>query len=117
MPRKANHKGQKQCPKCEKWVKGTKTKTCPHCGHEFFAAKPEAPSAEPVAVAAALEAPVKAGNAITLAQIRAVGNMVKTLGGFKRLHEMLSVIREVGGPKKFKDLLDAMALSEGEGQS
>jgi hypothetical protein len=42
---------------------------------------------------------------------RAVGEMVKTIGGFRRLHEMLAVIKEIGGLKKFKDLLDAIAVS------
>ena len=44
--------------------------------------------------------------------------MVKTIRGFRHLHEMLAVIKEVGGLKKFKDLLDAIAVSGvGEAQS
>jgi hypothetical protein len=61
---------------------------------------------------AAAEAPAKTANAVTLQQIKLVGQMVNTLGGFRRLHEMLGVIKEVGGLKKFKDLLDAMAVAE-----
>jgi hypothetical protein len=38
--------------------------------------------------------------------------MVKTIGGFRRLHEMLGVIKEVGGLRKFKDLLDAMEVTD-----
>ncbi len=57
---------------------------------------------------AAAEAPTKAANAITLDQVKAVGQMVRTIGGFRRLHEMLGVIKEVGGVRKFKDLLEAM---------
>jgi hypothetical protein len=38
--------------------------------------------------------------------------MVKTIGGFRRLHEMLGVIKEVGGLKKFKDLLEAMEVTK-----
>ena len=80
----------------------------------------KAGAAKPVAVvsatepAAAPEAPAKPGNAITLEQIKMVGQMVKTIGGFGRLHEMLAVIKEVGGLKKFKDLLDAMAVAEAD---
>jgi hypothetical protein len=40
--------------------------------------------------------------------------MVKTIGGFPRLHEMLDTIKEVGGLKKFKDLMEAMAIPEAE---
>lgn len=55
---------------------------------------------------------MRATNAIALEQIKAVGQMVKTIGGFRRLHEMVSVIREVGGLKKFKDLVEAMEVIE-----
>lgn len=101
--------GYKRCPKCNLLVKGTRTKTCPKCQHAF-AVKPAAPAPEP---AAAAEAPAKTANAITLEQIKMVGQTVKAIGGFRRLHEMLAVIKEVGGLKKFKDLLDAMAVTEG----
>ena len=64
------------------------------------------------------EVPTKPSYAVTLGQITAVGQMVKTIGGFRHLHEMLAVIKEVGGLKKFKDLLDAIAVSGvGEAQS
>jgi hypothetical protein len=102
--------GYKRCPECKLLVKGPRTKTCPKCQHEFAVKQPAAPAPEPAAVA---EAPAKTANAITLQQIKMVGQMVKTIGGFRRLHEMLGVIKEVGGLKKFKDLLDAMAVSEG----
>ncbi len=59
----------------------------------------------------------KPGHAITIEQIKAVSQMVQSIGGFRRLHEMLSVIKEVGGVKKFKDLLDAMAVGEAGGAS
>jgi hypothetical protein len=70
------------------------------------------PAISTAAVVAAAEAPAKTTNAITLEQIKAVSQMVKSIGGFCHLHEMLSVIKEVGGLKKFKDLLDAMAVNE-----
>lgn len=104
--------GQKLCPSCGKWVKGTRTRMCPHCNYEFQAKKQAAPAAAPEVAAAVAEAPAKAGNAVTIEQIKTVGQLVKTIGGFRRLHEMLTVIKEVGGLKKFKDLLDAMAAAD-----
>jgi hypothetical protein len=79
-------------------------------------------AAKPVAevpagpVAAAAEKPTKPTDAITLEQIKAVGQMVKSVGGFRRFREMLDVIREVGGLKRLRDILEAMAITEGEGQ-
>ena len=58
-----------------------------------------------------MESPTKPAYTVTLEQIKAVGQMVTTIGGFRRLHEMLSVIKEVGGLKKFKDLLEAMEVT------
>jgi plastocyanin len=54
----------------------------------------------------------KAGDTVTFEQIRAVTQTVKTIGGFARLHELLGLVKEVGGLKKFKDLLEAMSLPE-----
>ena len=62
------------------------------------------------------EAPALPANAITLQQIKAVGQMVKSVGGFGRFRELLDVIRQVGGLKKIRDILDAMAITEGEGK-
>ena len=106
---KRTRKGQKQCPKCDAWVKGTRAKNCPKCGHGFTAAKAKKAARQTVTVPA--EVPTKPSYAVTLEQITAVGQMVKTIGGFRHLHEMLAVIKEVGGLKKFKDLLDAIAVS------
>jgi uncharacterized Zn finger protein (UPF0148 family) len=116
---KKGRPGYKLCPKCKKLVKGPRTKTCPHCGHEFEAeqkkAKPVAQAPAPQPAPAAVEAaPAKPANAVTIEQIKAVSQMVQTIGGFRRLHEMLGVIKEVGGVKKFKDLLEAMAVGEKE---
>jgi hypothetical protein len=69
-----------------------------------------APASAPVV--AAPEVPAKPSTGITLEQIKAVSQTVKVIGGFARLHEMLAVIKEVGGVKKFKDLLEAMAVAE-----
>jgi uncharacterized Zn finger protein (UPF0148 family) len=103
--------GYKRCPECKLLVKGPRTKTCPKCQHEFAVKQSATPEPEP-APAAVEATPAKSTNAITLEQIKMVGQMVKTIGGFRRLHEMLGVIKEVGGLKKFKDLLDAMAVGE-----
>jgi hypothetical protein len=58
-----------------------------------------------------VESPTKPAYTVTLDQIKAVGQTVTTIGGFRRLHEMLAVIKEVGGLKKFKDLLEAMEVT------
>jgi hypothetical protein len=103
--------GYKRCPKCEALVKGPRTRVCPKCSHEFESKQKKAPVPAPLTVA--VEAPAtKPANAVTIEQIRAVGQMVQQIGGFRRLHEMLGGIREVGGMKKFKELAEAMAVSE-----
>ncbi|MGA2799673.1 MAG: hypothetical protein ABSE63_18985 [Thermoguttaceae bacterium] len=54
-------------------------------------------------------APVeKAANSVTVEQVKAVTQTIKAIGGFDRLNELLGLIREVGGLRRFKDLLDAM---------
>ncbi len=54
-------------------------------------------------------APVeKAAYTVTVEQVRAVTQMIKVIGGFDRLNELLGLVREVGGLRRFKDLLDAM---------
>jgi arginine repressor len=65
-----------------------------------------------VAAPAAVKKPMKAGNTVTLEQVKAVALMIKTLGGFAHVNEILGLIKEVGGVKKFKDLLEAMSVPE-----
>jgi trehalose-6-phosphate synthase len=48
---------------------------------------------------------------VTFEQVKAVAQTVKVIGGFDRLNELLGLIREVGGLKKFKDLLEAMSAA------
>ena len=67
----------------------------------------EAATAEP-------EKTVKAGATVTLEHVKAVALTVKALGGFVRLNELLGLIKEVGGVKKFKDLLEAMSGTEAD---
>lgn len=61
---------------------------------------------------AAVEKPVTTAGTITLEQIKQVAQTVKTLGGLKCATEILEVIREMGGPKKFKELAEAMTVPE-----
>src|SRR5208283_429161 len=89
--------GQKRCPSCKALVSGTRTKTCPKCGHEFNG-KPQEPS--------------KDGGTVTLEQVKKVAQTVKAMGGFQRMIEMLDVIKAVGGVKKFKELAEAMTAAE-----
>jgi hypothetical protein len=101
---KTNRRGQKQCPACKKWVKGTRAKTCPKCGYDFTGTQPVAPPPE------VTPAPVeKTANTVTVEQVRAVAQTVKVLGGSDGLNQLLLLIKEVGGLKKFKELLDAMS--------
>jgi hypothetical protein len=103
--------GQKRCPQCEKWIKGRRSKVCPHCSYEFEAKRVPAPAAQPVTTATA-EKPARAGAEITVEQIRQVGLMVRDIGGFDRFREMLDVIREVGGLKRLRELSEALAVTE-----
>ena len=103
---KKTKRGQKQCPKCSTWIKGTRTKACPKCDHQFNGKQEAAPVPEPVV------AEKKAGDTVTFEQIRAVTQTVKTIGGFARFHELLGLIKEVGGLKKMKELLEAMSVPE-----
>ena len=70
----------------------------------------EAPRSEPVAA----EKPAKAGDTITISQVRAVAQTVRAVGGTDRLNDLLGLIREVGGIRKFKDLVEAMTVTEVE---
>jgi hypothetical protein len=72
-------------------------------------AKP-APQAAPAPVA--VERPATAGGTITLEQIKQVAQTVKSLGGLRCATEILEVIKEMGGPKKFKELAEAMTVTE-----
>jgi len=54
----------------------------------------------------------KPGATVTLEQVKATALLVKTLGGYGHVNELLGLIKEVGGVKKFKDLLEAMSVPE-----
>ncbi len=102
--------GQKQCPECGKWVKGTRTRVCPKCDYQFNG-KPKAVPA-PETTKAVAGKPTKAADAITIAQVRDVAQLVTLVGGFDRCHELLGVIRDVGGLRRMKDLLEALAAAQ-----
>ena len=106
---KATRLGQKKCPGCGKWIKGTRTRVCPKCNHEFNGKPKKAPTPKPAK--AVVEKPTKVADAITISQVKAVAELVTLVGGFDRCHELLGVIREVGGLRRMKDLLDALAAA------
>jgi len=72
------------------------------------------PSAALSVAATVAEKPSNNGNAITLEQIKKVAQTVKSIGGFQRMTEVLDVIKESGGVKKFRELAEAMTVPEGD---
>ncbi len=70
-------------------------------------------AAAPVAAPAVVEKATNGGT-ITLDQVKNVAHTVKMLGGFQCMTEVLAVIKECGGVKKFKDLAEAMSMTETE---
>jgi hypothetical protein len=78
-----------------------------------LAAKP-VKNHSPELATVAVEKPAKAGDTITLEHIKAVAQMTRTVGGVNRLNELLGLVKEVGGVKKFKDLLEAMFVPEAD---
>ncbi len=50
------------------------------------------------------------GGTITLTQVKLVAATIHTLGGFQRVMEVLAVIKELGGLKKFRELAEAMTV-------
>lgn len=104
-------RGQKQCPACNAWVKGTRAKVCPKCGHEFNGkARAVAQVASPVAA----PAQKSNGDMVTLDQIRAVNQAIRAVGGAGRLNDLLGLIKEIGGLKKFANLVEAISIPEAD---
>jgi hypothetical protein len=56
-----------------------------------------------------VEMPAKAADTVTLEHVKAVALTISAHGGAVRLYDLLALIKEVGGLKKFKDLLEAIA--------
>ena len=86
-------------------VANIKTKINKETGPKKRAAKKPAAAAAPAVV----EKPTN-GSTITLDQVKKVAQTIRTLGGFQRVIEVLEVIKELGGVKKFKDLAEAMTV-------
>ncbi len=70
------------------------------------------PAPEVAPAPAVVEKPATNGSTITLEQIKLVAHTIKTLGGLQRVTEVLAVIKELGGVKKFRDLAEAMTVTE-----
>ena len=131
--------GKKRCPSCGASVKGPRTKDLPEVWsriqgkaskaplpkpHQHQPSRASRPAKKPAkkpaaAVVAASAAPAavekpttNGGGTITLDQVKKVAQTIKTLGGFQRMTEVLAVIKECGGVKKFKDLAEAMTVAE-----
>jgi uncharacterized Zn finger protein (UPF0148 family) len=102
---KKTRRGQKQCPECKTWIKGTRAKSCPKCSYEFNGKKKAASAPEPAVVE-------KRADTVTFGQLKAVTQTAKAIGGYNRLNELLVLVKEVGGLKKFKDLLEALSGPE-----
>jgi hypothetical protein len=58
-----------------------------------------------------VEKPVKNGG-LTIEQVKKVSLLMKTLGGLKGVNDVLDVVKEIGGVKKFKELAAAIAGTE-----
>ena len=76
------------------------------------ARKPAVAVAAAPAVPPAVEKPTKNGDAITLELVKKVARTIKTIGGFQRMLDVIEVIKESGGVKKFKELAEAMTVTE-----
>ena len=73
--------------------------------------KQTAPVAAAPAALPAVERPTTNGGTITLEQVKKVAQAINTIGGFHRVTELLDVIKELGGVKKFRDLAEAMSVT------
>jgi hypothetical protein len=86
---------------------------------KFKKASPKAKRAATVAATpaapTAVEKPTTNGGTITLEQVKKIAHTIKTLGGHQRVTEVLEVIKEMGGVKKFRDLAEAMSVTETDG--
>ena len=111
---KRTRKGQKQCPKCDAWVKGTRAKKCPKCGYGFTAAK--AKKAARQTVTASSRSPDQGRHCRYLGSDQGGRRDGENDWRFSSPARDACCTKEVGGPKKFKDLLDAIAVS-GVGES
>ncbi len=75
------------------------------------AKKAAAVEAAAPAAPAIVEKPAKGGEMITLEHVRKAAEVIAKVGGFHRVTELLEIIRELGGVKKFRDLAEAMSTT------
>ena len=96
--------GYKRCPSCTALVKGTRTKACPSASTNSMGrrSRPPLPNRQRPQQKRRPETPSPSS------QVKAVAETVKVVGGYARLNELLGLIKEVGGVKKFKDLVEAI---------
>ena len=83
-----------------------KSRTAKKAAKKAVAAVAAAPAAPAV-----VEKPAKNGDTITLEQVKQVAHTIQMLGGLQRVIEVLAVIKDLGGVKKFKDLAEAMTVT------
>ncbi len=58
-----------------------------------------------------VETPAKNGGTITLDQVKKVAHTIWTIGGLQRVTDVLEVIKELGGVKKFRELAEAITVT------
>jgi hypothetical protein len=73
--------------------------------------KPAKKSAARVEATFVAEKPATNGGTITLDQVKKVAQTIYTMGGYHRVTDLLDVIKELGGVKKFKDLAEAISVT------
>ena len=66
-----------------------------------------------VAAPAVVEKPT-IGGTITLEQVKRVAHTIQMLGGIHFVNEVLAVIKDLGGVKKFRDLMEAMSVPQAD---
>jgi hypothetical protein len=86
-------------------TKLSKTGTAKKAAKRQEAAKAAAPAAPAV-----VEKPTNGGT-ITLDQVKKVAHTISMIGGYQRVTEVLEVIKELGGVKKFRELAEAMTVT------
>ncbi len=65
-----------------------------------------------VAVPVVEEKPIKTADMVTVEQVKKVAELMKMLGGFRGVDKVLETVKELGGAKKFRELVAAISASE-----
>ncbi|MEN6451627.1 MAG: hypothetical protein ABFC96_14135 [Thermoguttaceae bacterium] len=74
--------------------------------------KPIVEVAEAASPAPTAAKPTKLADTITIEQIRAVVQTARAIGGFNRFDDLLELINDVGGLKKFRELVEAISMPD-----